>query len=192
MFLGGFGHRPNPDAVCWFVAKVMPLLRSRLPGVVLHVYGHGVTEQVRELAGPDVVIEGHVAVLAEAFARHRVLVAPLRFGAGFKGKLAESLAHGVPAVASSVAAEGTGLVDGEHLLVADGAAAFARATARLYAGRTLWERLAARGRRFVETEYSEQRGRDRSRKWNRMGNGRTARRPAWPAHRRRPPRRAGR
>lgn len=163
MFLGGFAHRPNPDAVIWFVTEVMPLLRRLLPGVVLHVYGHGIPEPVHALAGADVVIEGHVAELAPAFARHRLSIAPLRFGAGFKGKLAESLAHGVPVVASSIGVEGTGLRDGEHLLLANGAEPFARAVALLHETPALWQRLATQGQAYVAANYSEQRGRERLR-----------------------------
>ena len=163
MFLGGFAHRPNPDAVIWFVTEVMPLLRPLLPGVVLHVYGHGIPDSLHELAGQDVAIEGHAADLARVFARHRLSVAPLRFGAGFKGKLAESLAHGVPAVASSIAAEGTGLLDGEHLLLADGAEPFARAVALLYQTPALWQALASQGLQFVDTHFSEAAGQDRLR-----------------------------
>ncbi len=163
MFLGGFAHRPNADAVIWFVTEVMKLLRPLAPGVALHVYGHGIPATVHALAGPDVVIEGHVAGLADAFARHRLSVAPLRFGAGFKGKLAESLAHGAPAVASSVAVEGTGLVGGAHLLMADDAGTFAAAVANLHERPALWERLAADGRRFVRAEFSEALGRERLR-----------------------------
>jgi hypothetical protein len=161
MFLGGFAHRPNADAVIWFVTTVMPLLRPLLPGVVLHVYGHGMPEAVRALAGPDVAIEGSIAELAEAFARHRVSIAPLRFGAGFKGKLAESLAHGVPVVASSVAVEGSGLIGDEHLLVADGAGPFALAVVRLYQTPALWQQLAEEGNRFALAAFSERLGRQR-------------------------------
>ena len=163
MFLGGFAHRPNADAVIWFVTKVMPLLRPLAPGLTLHVYGHGMPEAVRALAGTDVVIEGYVADLAEAFARHRISIAPLRFGAGFKGKLAESLAHGVPVVASSVAVEGSGLVGGEHLLVADGAGPFALAVAWLYETPALWQQLATDGHRFALAAFSEELGRQRLR-----------------------------
>ena len=163
MFLGGFAHRPNVDAVIWFATVVMPLLRPLLPGVALHVYGHGMPEAVRALAGPDVVIEGPIADLAVAFARHRVSIAPLRFGAGFKGKLAESLAHGVPVVASSVAVEGSGLVGEEHLLVADGARPFALAVARLHQTPALWRQLAAEGHRFALAAFSEKLGRQRLR-----------------------------
>ncbi len=163
MFLGGFAHRPNADAVIWFVANVMPLLRPLAPGLALHVYGHGIPEAVRGLAGPDVVIEGYVADLAAAFARHRISIAPLRFGAGFKGKLAESLAHGVPVVASSVAVEGSGLIGGEHLLVADGAGPFALAVAWLYETPALWRQLATDGHRFALAAFSEALGRQRLR-----------------------------
>jgi glycosyltransferase involved in cell wall biosynthesis len=161
MFLGGFAHRPNADAVIWFVTAVMPLLRPLLPGVALHVYGHGMAEAVRALAGPDVVIEGPIADLAVAFARHRVSIAPLRFGAGFKGKLAESLAHGVPVVASSVAVEGSGLIGDEHLLVADGARPFALAVARLHETPALWQQFATEGHRFALAAFSERLGRQR-------------------------------
>ena len=163
MFLGGFDHRPNADAVIWFATTVLPLLLPLAPGLALHVYGHGMPAAVRALAGPDVVIEGYVADLAEAFGRHRVSIAPLRFGAGFKGKLAESLAHGVPVVASSVAVEGSGLVGGQHLLVADGAGPFALAVARLYETPALWQQLATEGHRFALATFSEELGRQRLR-----------------------------
>ena len=163
MFLGGFAHRPNADAVIWLVTEVMPLLRRLVPGLKLHVYGHGIPERVGALAAADVIIEGHVADLGAAFARHRLSVAPLRFGAGFKGKLAESLAHGVPVVATSIAVEGTGLVGGAQLLLADGAEAFALAVAGLHETPALWRDLADRGRQFTLSTFSAAAGRERMR-----------------------------
>jgi hypothetical protein len=160
MFLGGFAHPPNADGITWFVTSVMPLLRGLLPGVTLHVYGHAIPEAVAALAAGDVCIEGHAPDLAPVFARHRVAIAPLRFGAGFKGKLAESLAHGVPTVATPMAAEGTGLENGEHLLVAEGAAAFAAAVALLMQTPELWARLARQGRLYASTAFSPARGRE--------------------------------
>lgn len=161
MFLGGFAHPPNADGITWFVTSVMPLLRGLLPGVTLHVYGHAIPEAVAALAAGDVRIEGHAPDLAPVFARHRVAIAPLRFGAGFKGKLAESLAHGVPTVATPMAAEGSGLEDGEHLIIAETEAAFAAAIAQVYQTRAVWERLVAQGQRHVDAAFSPAQGRAR-------------------------------
>lgn len=161
MFLGGFAHRPNADGIAWFVAAVMPKLRSLVPGIALHVYGHAIPDAVAALAADDVHIEGHAPDLAAVFARHLVSIAPLRFGAGFKGKIAESLAHGVPVVATPVAAEGTGLADGEHLIVAEDPAAFAAAVALLHLAPGMWGRLSDQGLRHVEAAFAPALGRTR-------------------------------
>ncbi|MGE0682348.1 MAG: glycosyltransferase, partial [Candidatus Binatia bacterium] len=121
MFIGGFNHPPNLDGVLWFLSEVFPTVQQLLPEVRLHIYGSAIPASLIELASDRVVIGGHVADLAVAFDRHRVSIAPLRFGAGFKGKLAASLAHGVPSVVTPIGAEGTGLNDGEHVLVAEDA-----------------------------------------------------------------------
>ncbi|HZP11103.1 MAG TPA: glycosyltransferase family 4 protein [Nevskiaceae bacterium] len=160
LYLGGFGHRPNVDAVKHFVAEVMPLLRKLLPDVRLHVYGSKVTKEIEALGSTDVIIEGHAPNLDKIFQRHRLSIAPLRFGAGFKGKLAESLARGVPAVASSIAIEGTGLIAGKQVLVADKPREVAKAIARAYEDEKLWRRLSESGWRYVKKRYSATRGKE--------------------------------
>ena len=130
MFLGGFAHGPNADAVRWFVESVMPILGRLRPELRFHVYGSAIPPEVEALAGERVVIGGHVADLRAVFDRHLAAVAPLRYGAGFKGKVAEALAAGVPNIGTSIAFEGTGMVAGEHMLVADTAPSLAMAIAR--------------------------------------------------------------
>ena len=76
----------------------------------------------------------------------RLSIAPLRYGAGVKGKVGEALAHGLPVVTTSIGSEGMDLVDGEDVLVADGAEAFADAVVRAYRDPQLWERLRHGGR----------------------------------------------
>ncbi|MBK8212039.1 MAG: glycosyltransferase [Rhodospirillales bacterium] len=157
--LGGFGHPPNEDAVRYFVSEIMPIVRRLLPGVPFHVYGSKLPDELRELAAPDVIIEGFAPDLRAVFDRHRVTIAPLRYGAGFKGKVATSLAHGVPVVASPIAAEGTGLQDNQQLLVASEPIAFARALQRLYTDRKVWERLSGGGQAYLRVNYSFEHGR---------------------------------
>jgi O-antigen biosynthesis protein len=160
MFLGGFKHPPNLDAVQWFVREVMPTLRQLLPAIRLHVYGSEVPDELHDLASDHVVISGHVADLATAFNRHRVNIVPVRYGAGFKGKLAASLAHGVPSVATPIGMEGTGICDAEHVLVAKDAVMFAATVACLYTNEALWIRLALAGRGFVREQLSPASARD--------------------------------
>ena len=105
-YLGGFSHGPNVDAVRWFVEHVMPLLRASLPGLRFFIYGADVPPAVEALQSEDVSVLGFVEDVAEVYDRCRVFVAPLRYGAGLKAKVAGALARGVPCVLSPIAAEG--------------------------------------------------------------------------------------
>ncbi|MCD7097414.1 glycosyltransferase [Stenotrophomonas sp. MMGLT7] len=156
VFVGGFGHPPNVDAVKWFIAEVLPRLLPQLPQVRFHCIGAGVAEDVHALAAaqPAVELHGHVPELQPWMDGVRVAVAPLRFGAGVKGKINLSMAHGQPVVATSCAVEGMYLHDGEDVLVADEAQAFADAVARLYLDQALWQRLADNGLRNVAEHFS--------------------------------------
>ena len=158
MFLGGFNHPPNADGITWFAREVMPKLRLQVPGISLTIYGADMPAEIFALAAPDVVVVGYVAALKTAFDRHRLSVAPLRYGAGFKGKVAESLAHGVPVVGTPIAAEGTGLVDGTEVLVAEDADTMAAAIAGAYDNRDLWQSLSSAGQAFVARRLSPAEG----------------------------------
>ena len=160
MFLGGFQHPPNVDAMMWFVNEVMPELRVLGGGLSLTIYGADLPPDIAALAADDIVIGGYVPDLHLAFDRHRVSIAPLRYGAGFKGKVAESLAHGVPIVATPVAAEGTGLEDGINILVASDPASMASSIVRLYHDEAFWQLLADAGRDYVATALSPDAGRN--------------------------------
>jgi O-antigen biosynthesis protein len=154
LFIGGFRHAPNVDAVCWFVRDVLPLVHRELPDLRLHAVGAGPPDEVRALADARVVVEGYVPDVRPFFERCRLSVAPLRFGAGVKGKINQSMSHGVPCVGTTVAVEGMELVPGEDVLVADDPVAFADAVVRLYRDEALWRRLAAASLRNVERVFS--------------------------------------
>lgn len=154
VFVGGFRHTPNVDAVRWFVQEVLPLLRPRLPDAVFHCIGGDVPDSIAALVQEGVVIHGHVPSLEAAMNGMRVAVAPLRFGAGVKGKVNLSMAHGQPVVATSCAVEGMHLQDGTDVLVADDAQAFADAVVRLYSDEALWSRLARNGLKNVARHFS--------------------------------------
>jgi O-antigen biosynthesis protein len=138
LFVGSFDHLPNRDAVAWMVRDVLPLVHRRRPGTVLHVVGSNPSPDVLELASDTVEVHGWVPDLMPWHQRCRLSVAPLRFGAGVKGKVGESMAAGLPTVCTPVAVEGMRLVNGQHVLVAADAAGFADHVVALLNDDGLW------------------------------------------------------
>ena len=118
-FIGGYLFEPNVDAITYFVTAIWPEIKDRLPNVELLIVGSNMPEGVRRLAGDRVRAVGYVEDVRQFLESCRLTVAPLRYGAGIKGKVATSLSHGVPVVASSIAIEGMGCEHGVHALVAD-------------------------------------------------------------------------
>lgn len=149
-FVGGFQHAPNVDAVLWFCEEVMPLVRERSPGLRLLVIGSKPPPQVQALASEDITVTGFVAELQPLLDTVRLSVAPLRYGAGIKGKVGNSMAMGLPVVGTRVAVEGMGLVDGEHVLAADSPQDLADAICRLHDDEALWHQLQQQGLQRVE------------------------------------------
>jgi GT2 family glycosyltransferase/2-polyprenyl-3-methyl-5-hydroxy-6-metoxy-1,4-benzoquinol methylase/uncharacterized coiled-coil protein SlyX len=156
LFVGSFDHHPNRDAVHWMVREVLPLVQHRHPGTVLHVVGSNPTLDVLALAGDTVLVHGWVANLAPLYRRCRLSVAPLRFGAGVKGKVGESMAAGLPVVCTPVAVEGMHLVAGEQVLVAPDAAGFAAHVVALLEDDALWSTLSTAAAGAIAERYAPQ------------------------------------
>ena len=162
VFLGGFDHSPNVDAVEYFVKEIWPRVHSALPELKFLIIGSKMTPRIKALEShPGVVAVGYVADLAEYFDHCKMTVVPLRFGAGIKGKIGTSASFGVPSVATQIAVEGMGFVNGEHILVADGPAEFADAVIRLYQDEPLWAKLSQAGLDKLTEQYSLTAGKQR-------------------------------
>jgi GT2 family glycosyltransferase/glycosyltransferase involved in cell wall biosynthesis len=154
LFIGGFDHPPNGDAMMFFTESIFPLVRERLDGVRLYIVGSNPRANVRALARADVVVTGYVPDVSPFFKCARVFVAPLRFGAGISGKTHHSLSYGLPVVSTSLAAEGLRLEDGITALLADSPEEFADAVVKLYQTQRTWEELSANGLRHAQTHFS--------------------------------------
>ena len=154
LFVGGFGHPPNEDAMRWFVAEILPLLREHDPSMRLHIAGDITPEARHALAQPGVEIYGRVDDLSSLMNHCKVSVAPLRFGAGVKGKVNMAMSYGLPVVVTPIAAEGMHLVDGNDALIAATAADFAEAVWRVYRDEGLWMRLSDEGIANVQRHFS--------------------------------------
>lgn len=154
LFVGGFGHPPNEDAINWFVREVLPKVRATDPDITLHVVGDAHEAARRSLQGAGVVVHGRVDDLAPVYAAVRLSIAPLRFGAGVKGKVTQAMSHGVPVVLTTIAAEGMHLRHEVTAMIADEPDAMADAIRRTYHDPGLWQRLSDGGLENVRRHFS--------------------------------------
>ena len=135
LFVGGFNHPPNVDAVCWFVSEILPRVSEQCPGVRLHVVGSNPTEAVAALQGEQVLVYGYLSdeELQALYRQVRLSVVPLRFGAGIQGQVLEAIQQNVPLVTTQVGAEGIPEAD-LVMNIADHAEEFADSVIAVYQG----------------------------------------------------------
>ena len=157
MFIGGFGHHPNVDAVKWLAAEIMPRLEELLPEAVIHILGSNPPEEVKKLASEKLRIEGFVtdAELEDYYRASRLVIVPLRYGAGIKGKVVEAMRYGMPVVTTSIGAEG--IIGAEKFLaIADDPRQFAEMIAALYNDEASLKQRSAASYRYVRENYSSE------------------------------------
>jgi len=156
LFIGGFQHRPNIDAVLFFVQNIYPLVSEHLRDAKFYIIGDNVPPEIVALATEKIVVAGLQKDVRPFFDSVKLSVAPLRFGAGVKGKINQSMAFGVPVVATSLAIEGMELTDQEDVLVVDEPEDFAQALIELYESEELWTRLCQNGLKTARALYSSE------------------------------------
>lgn len=154
VFVGGFGHPPNVDAVHWLIEDIFPRIRRERSDIVLHLIGDMPAAARESLTCPGVQIHGRVDDLTPWMEGCRVALAPLRYGSGVKGKVNMAMSHGLPVVATPMAAEGMYLVDGENVLLATHAEAFTLAVLRLHEDEALWQRVSDASLENVRQHFS--------------------------------------
>ena len=154
LFVGGFQHPPNVDAVTWFVQEVWPLVHAQAPEINVRIVGSKMPDNLRSLAGPGIEILGFVQDIDPLLAQSRISIAPLRYGAGVKGKVNQAMSHGLPVVATPAAVEGMDLTHGAHVLVADTPLAYAQEIIRLYNDPVLWQQLVEGGKTNIGKNFS--------------------------------------
>ncbi len=154
-FVGSYAHAPNVDAACVLVREVMPLVWREVPGMPCLLVGSDMPPRVRALSGPGIEVLGQVANLGSVLDRVRLTVAPLRYGAGVKGKVLDSLAAGVPCAMSPVAAEGLELPATLRGLVGADPAALARIVLRLHRDEVAHRVVADAGLGLIRNGHAE-------------------------------------
>jgi glycosyltransferase involved in cell wall biosynthesis len=149
LFIGGFTHLPNVDAVLWFVNEVWPLVRNKVAGAKFIIAGSNPPREINALAGDDIEVLGFISdeTLQSLYGKIKMVVIPLRYGAGVKGKTVEAMYNGIPLVTTDFGVEGLP-GDPSFLTPKNSPVAFAEETARLYNASN--SELAALSARQVE------------------------------------------
>ena len=143
LFVGSFRHDPNKDAVKYLKEQIMPIVWQQLPEVEVNIIGSYVTDEIQALATEKFNLIGFVDDLNDCLNTHRLFVAPLRFGAGIKGKIGQSFEHSLPLVTSDVGAEGFNFGSQNSIMIANTAEETAQKIVELYTKQYLWEAASA-------------------------------------------------
>ena len=155
MFIGGYQHTPNVDGLLWFVEEIFPLICQAIPDIILHVIGSKAPQKIIALGQhPNIQFHGFVENIDPFMQSVKVAVAPLRFGAGVKGKVNMSMSHGQPVVGTKVAVEGMYTTHEKDVMMADEPEMFAQSVIRLYQEEKLWNRVSAGGLENVKQWFS--------------------------------------
>ncbi|MDD5748065.1 MAG: glycosyltransferase [Actinomycetota bacterium] len=160
MFLGNFMHEPNSDAVIYFYEHIWPQVKRKVKDARFLVVGRGPTEEMLAIAQKDssIVITGEVADVRPFFPKSDVFVCPVRMGGGFRGKVLEAMASGIPVVSTKLGAEGLPASNFENIILSDEPEDFAKSVVLLMQDESLSRKIADSARRLVVDNFSWQKG----------------------------------
>lgn len=159
-FLGNYPHDPNRDAVMFFLAEIWAELKRSIPGIKFYVIGRGPTEDILSAAAEDgdIIVTGRVDDVREYLEKVKVFVAPIRLGKGFRGKILEAMAMGIPVVSTRLGAEGMAVQNRDNVMLAESPQEFIESTEELFQDGELCRKIGLNGRQLVEKNYSWQKG----------------------------------
>jgi glycosyltransferase involved in cell wall biosynthesis len=158
VFIGNFFHKPNVDAVLTLKNKVWSAIRKQLPKAEIHIYGAYVNQQIQELHNKKegFIVKGFVEDANEVVENAKVVLAPLSYGAGIKGKLTEAMLCGTPSVTTTIGVEGMAGDFPWNGFVADDFSNFALKAVELYTNKPVWEQAQLNGIDIINSIYSKE------------------------------------
>ena len=155
--IGNFLHEPNSNAVFFLKEEIWPLIRKALPKSELHIYGAYVPEKINQLHHPKqgFLVKGRANNAQEVISNAKLLLAPLRFGAGIKGKLTEAMQCGTPSVTTAIGAEGMYGAYPWNGFIADKPEEIAQHAIDLYSNEATWQKSQAKGIDIINGFYEK-------------------------------------
>ncbi len=157
MTIGSFRHEPNVDSVLYLKQEIWPRIRKQLPAAQLHIYGSYPKQKVTQLNNTKegFLIKGWAEKVQPVVESARVMLAPLRFGAGQKGKFIDALKYGTPSVTTPIGAEGMNINEYWSGYIEDDAQSIADRAVELYTDNVLWNRMSKRTSEILESSFSK-------------------------------------
>ncbi|MFI2859232.1 glycosyltransferase [Paenibacillus sp. JSM ZJ436] len=155
LFVGGFNHKPNYDGIMWFLNDIFPSITQSIPDLKIFIVGSNPPDELKEKSKKNIIVTGFVTdeELEGYYRRSKVVVVPLRFGAGVKGKVVESLYYQVPVVTTSIGAEG--LLENDNVMsISDTPIELAEAVINLYTFENQWEEYSIRSKSYVKEHFT--------------------------------------
>ena len=154
--IGNFLHAPNKDAVIRLKKEIWPQIRKKLPQSKMHIFGAYVPQEILQMHNEQegFLVHGRAVSAKEEIGKARVLLAPLNFGAGLKGKFTDAMEAGTPTVTTTIGAEGMNTGIGWNGLIEDDSESFANAAVELYTKKSLWLECVDKGYEILEQEFS--------------------------------------
>jgi glycosyltransferase involved in cell wall biosynthesis len=140
LLLIGSTHAPNIDSIHYLYNEIMPLVWKKLPDVKVIIIGN-VIDKIGEIQDSNFIFKGYVPDIEPFFISSKMMIAPLRFGAGVKGKIGQAFEYHLPVITTSIGAEGMNLINGENAILKDTSEGFANAIIELYTNKELWQKL---------------------------------------------------
>lgn len=156
MFIGGFRHQPNVDAVQFLAKEIAPLVLQKQPKLIFYIVGGDASLELKKLSSPNMVFVGQIQQPDSFFLKMRLSIAPLRYGAGIKGKVIQSMAAGLPCVGTPIALEGIGSPEETGVYIADDAIGIAEGIVKLYSDDQAWNEASLLGYQFSREHYTKE------------------------------------
>lgn len=157
IFIGGGKHAPNIDSITLLKTEIWPKIRQQLPAANLYIYGGYLPQQVLDYHNPKqgFLVKGRVENSQIVMQQAKICLAPIRFGAGIKGKLLQAMQYGTPSITTTIGAEGMqGILEWNGYVVND-PVEFAKAAVHLYTNKRDWEKAQQNGITLINTCYSK-------------------------------------
>ena len=157
MFVAGFQHQPNIDGAVWFAKKIFPHIKRKNPNMKFYIVGSNPTKEVLALKSKDIIVTGYVSdeELEKYYSKIKLVVVPLRSGAGVKGKIIESIYHKVPVVTTDIGIEGINNLE-NLIFIQNEEKNFAKQVINLYKNNELLNKTSKKSEYFIEKYFSSE------------------------------------
>ena len=156
LFVGGFSHKPNYDAIVWFIDEIFPEVIKKNPEIKVVIVGSNMPDDIKEKKSENIITKGFVSdeELSELYENSRLVIVPLRYGAGIKGKVIEAFYNGVPVITTNIGIEGI-QNSNDVAIIANSSEEFSNKILEYYSNKRYLKKLSEKGIKYVNDYYSD-------------------------------------